>query len=123
MTEYQRFILIDVTIVVASAFLLILLLVRIRSRRRRARFNAIAAEMQLQTKADIERRDKAAKEHMDHVFGRKALWRREMAQRELDRFYGKLPADSKDPSYKEWTAARGLPTEDVDEVPQEVSTE
>lgn len=119
MTEYQRFILIDTLIIVGSAFALILLLIRIRSRRRRARFLAVAAEMDLLTKADIERRNKATAEHLDHVFSRKVMWKRENAQRELDRFNGKIPADTPDPSYKAWAAANGLPTHDVDEVSAE----
>jgi hypothetical protein len=97
-----------------TALLLIWGWVAVRVRRRRREADAIAREMGLQTQAEIARRDAATKDHMEHVFGRRALYKREMAQRELDRYYGKR-AVGPDPTYEEWAAAKGLPVDEADE--------
>jgi len=89
--------------------LLLWLVVRVRSRRRAAVRAEIETRIAVETKVQ---QDTAVKANMDKVLGRYALYRREMAQRELDRYYGKR-VKGPDPTYEEWAAAHGLPTEEV----------
>ena len=100
-----------------GVFLLVLwFVVRARSRKRAAVRAEIEAKVAAETKIE---QDRAVKDHMEHVFGRKALYKREMAQRELDRYHGRR-VKGPDPTFAEWAEAHGLPTDDFNEDTEEV---
>jgi flagellar biosynthesis/type III secretory pathway M-ring protein FliF/YscJ len=95
-----------------GVFLLVLwLVVRARSRRRAE----VREEIERKVAAEAKiAQDRAVKDHMEHIFGRRALYTREMAQRELDRYHG-LRVKGPDPTFEEWCRAKGLPVDDFDE--------
>lgn len=114
MTEYQN--LLDAPVVAAACVLLIAMVAWVCVRTRRIRREEAARARQAQERANVERHTFEIEKHMEKVFGRQVLYRRELSRRSVARYNGTLPADAPDPTYEEWAAAKGLPTE------EEVST-
>lgn len=102
--------------VYAAAGLLVVMLmalvVRPRRPKQRKANKAYVDERAKQQAA--EREHWARRSAEDRLQGRKVMYKREMSQRELFRYYGHLPTDHTDPTFEEWAAEKGYLDDDLD---------
>jgi len=96
-----------------AAFIMLAMWVVLRRRSRKRA--AVRAEIEARIAAEGKvAQDAAVKDNMERVLGRHAVYKREMAQRELDRYYGKR-VKGEDPTYEEWCRAKGWTVDEKDE--------
>lgn len=92
---------------IAAAWLVVaaLWVAIVRSRKQRAKWRAEREQEEHELEAR-EREELLQQAHEREQQGRRALYRREMAARELDRYYGRFAWDE-DPTFEEWLISHG----------------